>query len=366
MSENRNRYSSAPLQNMKQVQRQAKAAKAPKRTRTPAPTSSSMPVGGSRVRSFTGLQLMLMIILPVLFIVSLFVRSNMLYLIFAAASVLCLMATWLFSAFVPNARATLTIIHIAMVLVVLFAVLISPPATVPEDKTNTNDLQSIFDKESSASMVAMLSAQQAATGPTATPNPGHASFAQQRLEMFMSAWSNIDYAAMATYCVPSWVALQSDPQTAMFHIRANRSIVSYEILDVTGNDSDQTRTINMLVVIDKSNGNPPQTHRFQVLMVRVNNEWYVDPNSLGSLGIVQTEEEIAAQAIATIVPTATPDPNMVLYYNPNGGRLYHRDPNCNSLLPEYLPLTASFYYSDLGSSQFSSLIPCGTCRAPAR
>lgn len=366
MSENRNRYSSAPLQNLKQAQRQTKAAKAPKRSRTPAPNSGGMPVGSVRVRSFTGLQLMLMIVLPVLFLVSLFVRSNLLYLIFAAASVLCLMATWLFSAFVPNARATLTIVHIAMVLVVLFAVLISPAAAPPEDKTNANDLQSIFDKESSASMVAMMGAQQAATGPTATPNPGHASFAQQRLEMFMSAWSNIDYAAMATYCVPAWVALQADPQTAMFHTRANRSIVSYEILDVTGNDSDQTRTINMLVVIDKSNGSAPQTHRFQVLMVRVNNEWYVDPNSLGSLGVVKTEAEIAAETIATIVPTATPDPGTVLYYNPDGGRLYHKDANCSSLLPEYLPLTASFHYSDVTSSRFNNLIPCGTCGAPSR
>ncbi len=365
MSENRNRYSSAPLQNLKQAQRQTKA-RAPKRQRPSAPVGGGMPAASASVRSFTGLQLLLMIVLPVLFIVSLFVRSNLLYLIFAAASELCLMVTWLFSAFVPNARATLTIIHIAMVLVVLFAVLISPAATAPEDKTAGNDLQSIFGTESSASMVAMMGAQQAETGPSPTPNPGHASFSQQRLEQFMSAWSNIDYAAMATYCVPSWVALQEDAQTAMFHIRANRSIVSYEILDVTGNDSDQTRTINMLVVIDKSNGSPPQTHRFQVLMVRVNNEWYVDPNSLGSLGIVQTEAEIAASTLTTIVPTATPDPGMTLYYNPSGGRLYHKDPNCSSLLPEYLPLTASFYYSDASSSRFSQLEPCGRCGAPSR
>lgn len=358
MSENRNRYSSAPLQNLRQAERKAKAApRAPRKM-------PGAPAAAPTLRSFTGLQVMLMIILPVLFIVSLLVKNNIVYLVFSALSVLCLMAAWLLSAFVPNARATLTIIHIALVLVALFAVLISPSQSPAEDKRSANDLQSIFNKESSASMVDMMLKQQEDAGPTPTPNPGHASFAQQRLEQFMSAWSNIDYAAMAQYCVPSWVAAQSDPNTSMFHLRANRSVVSYEVLDVSGNDTDQTRTINMNVVIDKSNGSAPQTHRFQVLMVRINDEWYVDPNSLSSLGIIQTEEEKARTVIATVVPTATPDPNITLFYNPNGGLRYHLDSNCKSLNPEYLPLTHSFHYSDLGSAPYSKLIPCGTCGAP--
>lgn len=360
MSENRNRYSSAPLQNLRQAERKAKAAPRAPRRMPGAPAAAPV------MRSFTGLQVMLMIILPVLFVVSLLVQNNIVFLVFSALSVLCLMAAWLLSAFVPNARATLTIIHIALVLVALFAVLISPSQAPVEDKQSTNDLQSIFNKESSASMVDMMQKQQEQSGPTPTPNPGHASFAQQRLEQFMSAWSNIDYGAMAGYCVPSWVAAQNDPKTSMFHLRANRSVVSYEVLDVSGNDTDQTRTINMNVVIDKSNGSAPQTHRFQVLMVRINDEWYVDPNSLSSLGVIQSEQDIARNVIATIVPTPTPDPNVTLYYNPNGGLRYHLANDCRSLNPEFLPLTHTFRYSELGSAPYSKLIPCGVCGAPGR
>lgn len=355
MSENRNRYSSAPLQNLRQAERKAKAA--PRK----APGAPAAP----RMRSFTGLQMMLIVILPVLFIVSLLVQNNLLFLIFSVLSVLSLMAAWLLSAFVPNARATLTIIHIALVLVALFAVLISPPQAPVEDKQSANDLQSIFSRESSASMVDMMQKQQQLAGPSPSPNPGHASFAQQRLEQFMSAWSNIDYGAMASYCIPTWVEAQSDPKTSMFHLRANRSVVSYEVLDVSGNDTDQTRTINMNVVIDKSNGSAPQTHRFQVLMKRINDDWFVDPNSLGSLGVIESPEEVAKKVITTIVPTPTPDPNLTLYYNPNGGLRYHKDSNCRSINAEYLPLTHSFQYAELFSNpQYKRLVPCGVCGAP--
>lgn len=359
MSDNpgRARYSSAPLHNLRKAERRAKAAPPPRR-------APGAPRAEAPMRSFTVLQVMLMIILPVLFLVSLLVQSNMLFLIFCGLSVLCLMAAWLLSAFVPNARATLTIIHIAMVLVALFSVLVSPPkAPAPDQQASVNDLQSIFSKESSASMVDMMQKQQTQAGPAATENPGSASAAQQRLEQFMSAWINIDYTAMASYCVPSWVAAQSSPETSMFHMRSNRSVVSYEVLQVTGNDTDQTRTINMNVVIDKSNGSAPQTHRFQVLMARINDQWYVDPNSLSSLGVIETEPQQAA-VMATIIPTATPDPNTTLYYNPDGGRYYHISPNCTSLKPEYLPLTHSFLSGQRGEAPYSSLIPCATCGAP--
>ncbi|MDO5021957.1 MAG: hypothetical protein Q4E07_01290 [Eubacteriales bacterium] len=359
MSENRNRYSSAPLQNLKQAKK--KAQQAPKAPRSGVPQSSR------EMQSFTGLQLMLMVILPLFFVIALFVQNTLFFLSFALVSVIALFITWLVSAFAPNARATLTIIHIALVVVSLFAVLLSPP-DIPAD--NTQDplkAQTTKDSLLSASMLTMMENQQAQAGPTATPNFGHASFAQQRLEEFLSAWSRMDYTDMANYCLPSWIASQGNPETAMFHLRANRTIVSYEILEVTGNDMDQTRTINMNALIDKSNGNPPQTNRFQVLMVRSNDNWYVDPRSLTSLGIIESEEDIAARTITTIVPTATPSPDTLLYYNADGGMFYHINDRCPSVSEKYLPLTASFYYRDIKSNpSFAKLVPCGTCGAPSK
>ncbi|MGI6214980.1 MAG: hypothetical protein ACOYIT_03775 [Christensenellales bacterium] len=356
MSENRNRYSSAPLQDLKQAKKKAR--------QTPRPPRNGVPQSRREMKRFTGLQLMLMVILPLFFVIALFVQNTLFFLAFALISVICLMITWLVSAFAPNARATLTIIHIALVVVALFAVLLSPP---PVPKENADQAQPQTAKESmlSASMLTMMQDQQVKEGPTATPNPGLASFAQQRLEEFLSAWSRIDYTEMAKCCLPSWIAQQESPETAMFHLRANRTIVSYEILEVTGNDMDQTRTINMNALIDKSNGNPPQTNRFQVLMIRNNDNWYVDPRSLTSLGVIESEEEIAARTMTTIVPTATPNPDTLLYYNEDGGRYYHTNNRCPNISEKYLPLTASFHFRDLSTNpELAKLSPCGVCGAP--
>ncbi len=356
MSENRNRYSSAPLQDLKQAKKKARQA--------PRPPRNGVPQSSREMRRFTSLQLMLMVILPLFFVIALFVQNTMFFLVFALISVICLMITWLVSAFAPNARATLTIIHIALIVVALFAVLLSPPQA-PQDNADQTQPQTVKDAMLSASMISMKQEQQAQEGPTPTPNPGRASFAQQRLEDFLSAWSRIDYTEMASCCLPSWIAQQENPETAMFHLRANRTIVSYEILEVTGNDMDQTRTINMNALIDKSNGNPPQTNRFQVLMVRNNDNWYVDPRSLTSLGVIESEEEIASRIMTTIVPTATPSPDTLLYYNPDGGRYYHINNRCPDIDEKYLPLTASFYYRELSANQdYAKLSPCGVCRAP--
>ena len=49
--------------------------------------------------------------------------------------------------------------------------------------------------------------------------------------------------------------------------------------------------------------------------------------------------------------TSTPEPyidgNTLLYYNPNGGKLYHLDPNCKIINPKFLPLGGTFTYSQI-------------------
>ena len=84
--------------------------------------------------------------------------------------------------------------------------------------------------------------------------------------------------------------------------------------------------------------------------------------------IVKTKglhQTVAIQQI-TLAPTVTPDPNIVLYYNPDGGSYYHTDPDCTSIGAKYRPLTASFRYSQLNEEKYKNLKPCGECNAPAR
>ncbi len=370
MSDSRSRYSSAPLQNVKK-------ATPPKKRNQPQPprTVGDYQDAVAGQRSFAVLQVLLTILLPLLFVVSLLLPSNTLYLSFVAISAGCLLLMWLLNAFVPNARMTLSLIHIAMILVCLFAVWMSPssgPTANRQSGTTTagvqeGDLSSIFTQNTDAGLVGMAAQQSSISDfeVESTPNPGAASVAQQRLDEFMSAWMNNDFKKMVELSLPSWVSSQENPEQAMFFVRGIRMPLSFEFLSVSGSDADSTRTVNMQVRMDKSNGQTPKNYLMQVLMVRVNDQWYVDPNSLTS------EQEVADATVTnvpviTVAPKITANPSLVLYYNPDGGVKYHANPECPTLDQRYRPLTHSFYYSQLDEAPYSKLIPCTSCDAPAR
>jgi len=57
------------------------------------------------------------------------------------------------------------------------------------------------------------------------------------------------------------------------------------------------------------------------------------------------------------------DPAAALYYNPQGGKYYHADPNCYSVNSRYLPLTG-LTYAQLDEAEFRSLKPCTHCKPP--
>lgn len=57
-------------------------------------------------------------------------------------------------------------------------------------------------------------------------------------------------------------------------------------------------------------------------------------------------------------PSEKPD---FVYYNPNGGRYYHAGEECDSVSPQYLPLTA-IPFDHINDAEFASLIPCPFCR----
>ncbi|MGI6688443.1 MAG: hypothetical protein ACOX6Y_08890 [Christensenellales bacterium] len=371
MSENRGRYSSAPLRDM---------SRRPSKPQAPRPPAQPISQTATSPRSFPVLQIMLILVLPVLFIVVLLLKDMRFYWGFVGLSLLCLAAMALLRAFVPNARKVLGAVYIAMIAVVLFAILVSSPPPPADTTQQTQSLQSIFSENSSASMVDMAQSQ-AQAQPEATENPGSASLAQQKLEQFMSAWMNTDYAGMVSHSLPSWVnkhMSETDAEKSMFHLRANRSVLDYQILDVSGNDADQARTITMQASISKNNGEPPLQYNFQILMMRVNNAWYVDPNSISSSQVINDPAQQAAQAQqqqlqaaqaqvqAQQQQTQMVSPDTVLYYNADGGKYYHINPDCPSVGAKYRPLTAMFYYRDVSSNKLKNLIPCPECKAPAR
>ena len=60
-----------------------------------------------------------------------------------------------------------------------------------------------------------------------------------------------------------------------------------------------------------------------------------------------------------------PDDSLTLYYNPNGGSLYHSTANCPGVRKKFLPLTA-FTYGELEEGAFAKLDPCPNCQPSPR
>lgn len=381
MSENRSRYSSAPLHDL----RRRPPRQAPARQETPQIIRSDSTPGG-----FIALQVLLIAILPLAFVLSLILKSRQFYWGFVIASVLSVGLMFLLKAFVPNARRVLGVIHAAMVAVALFAIVVSGSPQNDAVTTTAQDHQSIFSDNTSASLTALNeSLNTTVQQDNALPDTGTASLAQQKLEQFMAAWGVKDYAAMVSYASPNWVnqyETQREAETGIFHLSAIRTPVSYQIMDVSGNDADQTRTITMQASINKSDGKEPQLYNFQILMIRSNNEWYVDPNSISSSQVVPqttaqdntTQQTLGADALAEeaasaagALPVTTPNitatrSDAILYYNQDGGSYYHLDPNCSSIGARYRPLTATFYFRDVSNDTFKNLMTCPHCNAPKR
>ena len=60
-----------------------------------------------------------------------------------------------------------------------------------------------------------------------------------------------------------------------------------------------------------------------------------------------------------------PDDDTPLYYNPNGGSMYHSVANCPAVKKKFLPLTA-FTYGELDEAPFSKLTACPDCQPSPR
>lgn len=60
-----------------------------------------------------------------------------------------------------------------------------------------------------------------------------------------------------------------------------------------------------------------------------------------------------------------PDDDVVLYYNPDGGKQYHSDAECLAVKAQYRPLTA-FTWGKLEISPYDTLTPCPACAPQPR
>lgn len=201
---------------------------------------------------------------------------------------------------------------------------------------------------------------------TSTPAPESVDTSlTDRLIYFFNLWSGNRQDEMLALCAPSWIAKQENPRTALFNIIANRFPLNCTLESITGTDADNSRQVTLTSDIDRKNGKKAEKYRMTVLMVKENNEWYVDPQSVKTNDIIETPDPNITEAPSP-TPTAAVYADTILYYNPNGGKYYHFVADCTQISPKYLPLKGTFKYSEINDDKYKDLQPCNVCGAPLR
>ena len=381
MNSRRNHYSSTPLMRMD-------------KHKMPEPQSYYEPPviedeTIDRPRKNGLLQLCLLFVLPVFMIVAFILNRPLVYAVFIGASLLMLVIMWLTKTFTQNARGKLTLFYAVATLAVVALIIIKNPGNITKltvsrvdsnaifsqnnvlDTPSLTDIQARAEEQAQAQAQAQNQNSEPTEEPQATDIP--ISAAQYRLEEFMTAWAMDDQEKMLAMCSPTWIDNQENPGASLFNLRALATPTSYIVEQVYGTNTDNSRPIMIIANFNNTNGTST-SRRYQIMMVRSNDTWYVDPDSLNSIGVITEESESFEQhsaLLANMTPSPTPaptvNPAMQLYYNAAGrGSYYHVDPNCSSMSPEWLPLTASFPYASLDDPSYRTLKPCKKCHAPER
>ncbi|MBQ8202280.1 MAG: hypothetical protein IJZ74_11010 [Clostridia bacterium] len=310
-------------------------------------------------------------VLPVLFILGLVLGSPVLKWVFLGLAVAGIIVMWLKDVVSPNVKLTMSLVYGAMAVITLVGAL-NGPAADPQNAVS-GTAQTVQSQGSyGAQQGGQLSGGVAATetpsptpSPTLTPDPyAVEGAAVEQLKSFFYFWALNNDENMVALTAPSWRSSVEDPKKSLFTILVNRTPDhDYEITNITGTENDLVRTATVKATIDKHNNRAKERYVFKIIMLKEDGTWYVDPRSLES-----HDKETATPATVNTTPTQPPlytgTPSTVLYYNPDGGSMYHLDANCKKVGKEYKPLKGSFYFSQLSEAPYNELTPCNVCGAP--
>ena len=342
---------------------------------SPAARATAEPRQEETVRRSGVMSLAVTILLPVLFIVALLVDSLPLRLIFLAVAAISIAAMWLMNIFARGARSTLSIAYVALMVVIAVALALSLQTPESQQNSQAASANQTQVQDWTAPYYANTATSASATPAAYVIEETSTSVAQKQLENFILGWRQGEIPAMLPMCAPSWVAKQQSPETALWNLMRNREPVEYKIENVQGSEADTSRTITVKVTFENKGTGDVTVERMHVLMIRVNDTWYVDPQSLNGTKVDEAAEQARAEQDSyriqsTKVPmTPTPKPTgddaVLVYYNPDGGKYYHKKPNCPDVAESYWPLSP-LYYSDLETQTFQHLMQCSTCNPPAR
>lgn len=310
-------------------------------------------------------------VLPILFILSMVFAWTAVKWVVLVGAVASIAAMWLRELVTPNARLVLSLLLASAAVVCLVSALATnaadnqnpaqpnQPGQMQQGSTSGNNLD--------VNLTATDTPNPAPT-PTATPvDDSEECYAQ--LHSFFTLWKNNAISQMVNLTAPSWRSsikggTDAVTQKLFGEVLTNRTPVSWDFTAITGTSNDIARMVTVRAVINKNNTLGESVYLWKVRMVKEDGVWYVDPATLQS-----NEQESTAtptNALATQPVLNTSHPDLILYYNQNGGTYYHIDPNCASINQRYRPLTASFKWTQIDDEPYKNLEQCKECGAPLR
>ena len=310
-------------------------------------------------------------VLPILFILSMVFAWTAVKWIVLVGAVASIAAMWLRELVTPNARLVLSLLLASAAVVCLVSAL----ATNASDNQNPPQPNQSGQMQQGSTSGNNLDVNLTATDtpnpaptPTATPvDDSEECYAQ--LHSFFTLWKNNAISQMVNLTSPSWRSsikggTDAVTQKLFGEVLTNRTPVSWDFTAITGTSNDIARMVTVRAVINKNNTLGESVYLWKVRMVKEDGVWYVDPATLQS-----NEQESTAtptNALATQPVLNTSHPDLLIYYNPEGGTYYHIDPNCESVNPKYRPLSGVIKWSQIEDDPYDKLEQCKRCGAPLR
>lgn len=202
------------------------------------------------------------------------------------------------------------------------------------------------------------------------------SLARASLEGYLEQWVAQNYEEMTKYTSPVWRAAQDQTGTgAKQQLYWNHNwwvLNSWSLSNEDTSPAADSVTFMLIADLRKSNNAmTPVKQRYSALVIKAEDgKWYVDPDSLRSGvpidevadtgGLDPVTGEPTPEPVATVAPTTK------LWYNSDGGTYYHLEEKCSTIGTKYYSKMKSFTYGELGTSPYDKLVPCSTCKAPAK
>ena len=310
-------------------------------------------------------------VLPILFILSMVFAWTAVKWVVLVGAVASIAAMWLRELVTPNARLVLSLLLASAAVVCLVSALATNASNNqnPAQPNQSGQMQqgSTSGNNLDVNLTATDTPNPSPT-PTATPvDDSEECYAQ--LHSFFTLWKNNAISQMVNLTAPSWRSsikggTDAVTQKLFGEVLTNRTPVSWDFTAITGTSNDIARMVTVRAVINKNNTLGESVYLWKVRMVKEDGVWYVDPATLQS-----NEQESTAtptNALATQPVLNTSHPDLLIYYNPEGGTYYHIDPNCESLNPKYRPLSGVIKWSQIEDDPYDKLEQCKRCGAPLR